>query len=172
MANQWFYAQAGQQRGPISQEDLQRLIATGQVGGEDLVWSEGMTNWSPASSVSALIPTGGAEQPPAPVPAPIPAPAPMPGAAPIQYQSSQPTYGVTPPKNYLVQSIIVTLCCCIPFGIVAIVYAAQVNSKFQAGDYAGAQEVSRKANFWGWTAFWCGLAVNIIVVALRVIREM
>lgn len=34
-----------------------------------------------------------------------------------------------PPKieNYLVPAILVTLCCCVPAGIVAIVYAAQVN---------------------------------------------
>ena len=35
--------------------------------------------------------------------------------------------------NYLVQAILVTLCCCLPFGIVAIVYAAQVNSKLDRG---------------------------------------
>ena len=41
-----------------------------------------------------------------------------------------------PPQvpNYLVHSIIATLCCCMPFGIVALVYSAQVNSKLAAGD--------------------------------------
>ena len=37
--------------------------------------------------------------------------------------------------NYLVQAILTTLFCCLPFGIVAIVYAAQVNTKIEAGDY-------------------------------------
>ena len=31
--------------------------------------------------------------------------------------------------NYLVQAILVTIFCCLPFGIVSIVYAAQVNGK-------------------------------------------
>ena len=39
-------------------------------------------------------------------------------------------------KNYLVESILVTICCCLPFGIAAIVFAAQVNGKLQAGDIA------------------------------------
>ena len=48
-------------------------------------------------------------------------------------------------QNYLVPAILVTLCCCVPAGIVAIVYAAQVNSKLGAGDIAGAQESARLA---------------------------
>lgn len=56
-------------------------------------------------------------------------------------------------KNYLVQSILVTLCCCVPAGIVAIIYAAQVNTKLAAGDVAGAQESSRQARLWSWVGF-------------------
>ena len=47
----------------------------------------------------------------------------------------------TPPMvipNYLVQAILVTVFCCLPFGIPAIVFAAQVNSKVAAGDIHGA----------------------------------
>lgn len=47
--------------------------------------------------------------------------------------------------NYLVQSILVTLFCCLPFGVVAIIYAAQVNSKLQVGDYEGAVKASNTA---------------------------
>src|SRR5689334_12417604 len=47
--------------------------------------------------------------------------------------------------NYLWQSIVVTLCCCLPLGIVSIIFAAQVNSKLAQGDIAGAQEASQKA---------------------------
>ena len=65
-------------------------------------------------------------------------------------------------NNYLVPAILVTLCCCIPFGIVAIVYAAQVNSKLSAGDVAGAQESARNARMWTWIAFGCGIVLSII----------
>ena len=60
--------------------------------------------------------------------------------------------------NYLVQAILVTICCCVPFGIPAIVYAAQVKSKLAAGDVSGAMESSRKAKMWSWIAFGLGLA--------------
>ena len=56
------------------------------------------------------------------------------------------------PKNYLVESILATLFCCFPIGIPAIVYAAQVNSKFAVGDFEGAQKASRNAKTW---TIWC-----------------
>jgi hypothetical protein len=64
--------------------------------------------------------------------------------------------------NYLVQSILVTLCCCLPLGVVAIIFAAQVNSKQAAGDYAGALDASQKAKMWCWIAFGCGLVATLI----------
>ena len=48
-------------------------------------------------------------------------------------------------SSHLAPAIIVTLLCCLPFGIVAIVYAAQVNGKLNAGDYTGALNASHKA---------------------------
>lgn len=68
----------------------------------------------------------------------------------------------TPIPNYLVQSILVTLCCCLPLGIVAIIFSAQVNSKLAAGDVAGAQEASANAKKWCWIAFGVGIALLII----------
>jgi hypothetical protein len=86
-----------------------------------------------------------------------PPPPPRPGSTP----------GVPPPgaliPNYLVQSILVTLCCCLPIGVVAIIFAAQVNSKLAAGDVTGAQEASRKARMFCWLAFGLGLVAFIII---------
>src|SRR5687768_13414206 len=39
-----------------------------------------------------------------------------------------------PPPTYLLQGILCTLCCCLPIGIVALIFSAQVKSKFAAGD--------------------------------------
>ena len=61
-------------------------------------------------------------------------------------------------------AILVTLCCCLPFGIVAIVYAAQVNSKFGVGDYAGAQVSSANAKKWFLIALISGLVVQVLWV--------
>jgi hypothetical protein len=61
--------------------------------------------------------------------------------------------------NYLVFAILTTVLCCLPTGIPAIVYAAQVNGKLQAGDLAGAQAASKNAKMWCWISFALGLAV-------------
>jgi len=76
------------------------------------------------------------------------------------------TSGVVPVTipNYLAQSILVTLFCCLPFGIPAIVYSAQVNGKIQAGDIPGAVDSSSKAKMWGWISFGVGLLVSICYV--------
>src|SRR5258708_18753527 len=55
--------------------------------------------------------------------------------------------GVTVP-NYLVFAILATVFCCLPAGVPAIVYAAQVNAKLQTGDVAGAQAASNNAKTW------------------------
>jgi hypothetical protein len=64
--------------------------------------------------------------------------------------------------NYLVQSILVTLFCCLPFGVVAIIYAAQVNSKLEAGDYNGAVKASADAKKWCWISFGTGIAATVL----------
>jgi hypothetical protein len=72
-------------------------------------------------------------------------------------------------ENYLVQSILVTLCCCVPAGIVAIVYAAQVNTKLAARDVAGAHESARLAKLWSWVGFGLGAAGGIVYAILAFI---
>ncbi|HYM62367.1 MAG TPA: CD225/dispanin family protein [Thermoanaerobaculia bacterium] len=73
--------------------------------------------------------------------------------------------------NYLVQSILVTLCCCLPFGVVAVVYAAQVNAKLQAGDLAGARDASDKAKMWSWIGFGLGLLSTLAYIGLMGVGE-
>lgn len=76
-----------------------------------------------------------------------------------------PTGVVTVPiPNYLWQSIVVTiLCCnCFPLGIVAIIFAAQVNDKLRRGDIQGAMQASKNAKMWCWITFGAGLLVILI----------
>lgn len=72
--------------------------------------------------------------------------------------------------NYLVQSILVTLCCCLPFGIVAIIYAAQVNSKLALGDIPGAMAASRNARTWCWVGFALGALASLGYAAVTMIN--
>jgi len=71
--------------------------------------------------------------------------------------------------NYLVQSILVTLFCCLPLGIVAIIKAAEVNTKLQAGDYEGALASSKQAKTFCWWSFGIGLGFTVIYVLLVVV---
>lgn len=76
-----------------------------------------------------------------------------------------PTISVVVPTtvpNYLVFAILVTVFCCLPLGIPAIVYAAQVNGKLQAGDLAGAQLASKNAKMWCLISAGVGLAICLL----------
>jgi len=69
-------------------------------------------------------------------------------------------------QNYLVFAILATVFCCLPAGIPAIVYAAQVNGKLQAGDLAGAQAASKNAKMWCLIALGVGLGGILLYVVL------
>ena len=65
-------------------------------------------------------------------------------------------------ENHLVLAVLTTLFCCLPFGIVSIVYSVQVNSALNARNYELAKINSQKAKYWGYLALWLGLALNLI----------
>lgn len=52
------------------------------------------------------------------------------------------------PDNYLALAIISTIFCCLPFGVVSIVYATQVESLYLQGRYEEAVDKSNKAFKW------------------------
>ena len=68
------------------------------------------------------------------------------------------------PKNHLALAVLTTLFCCLPFGIVSIVYAVQVNSALAARNYELAKINSEKAKYWGMMSLWIGLAINAISI--------
>ena len=73
--------------------------------------------------------------------------------------------------NYLAPSIIVTLFCCLPLGIPAILFSAQVNGKIQAGDIRGAMESSRRAKMWCLLSFGVGLVLDILFFLFYFVME-
>ncbi len=77
--------------------------------------------------------------------------------------------GTAPTNNYLVPAILTTVFCCLPAGIAAIVYAAQVNGKVQAGDLAGAQAAAKNAKMWSWISFGVGFVVVALYLLLVVV---
>lgn len=97
-----------------------------------------------------------------------------------QYQQSGPVYQSSYQQGtqinwipYLVLSIISTVCCCLPFGIVAIVFAAKINSAVSAGDYEAAEKAAKTAKIWIIVAIAVGIVWNIIqLVALGGLMDL
>jgi len=52
----WYYAEAGEQRGPITDAELSDLSKAGAIRDGTLVWREGMASWQPYGQVKG--PTG------------------------------------------------------------------------------------------------------------------
>ncbi len=70
--------------------------------------------------------------------------------------------------NYLIPAIL-SLVCCWPLSIVAIIFAAQVNGKVASGDIQGAMEASKKAKLFSFIAIGIGLVLGILYVLIFVV---
>src|SRR3954452_10134980 len=85
---EWYYVEAGKQAGPVTEADLDKLVSSGRIRADTLVWREGMPNWQPVGVVrpgvapSAAGPAAASFSPAAP---------PMAGAVPV---GSAPAAGV------------------------------------------------------------------------------
>lgn len=80
-----------------------------------------------------------------------------------QYQYAQ--YNHEEPVNwipYLILSIISTVCCCIPVGIVAIFYTVKINTAVSSGDAESARHAANMAKIWIIVAVVVGIVVDLI----------
>ena len=84
-----------------------------------------------------------------------------------QYAEQQPQQDEVPPcpPTNLVWAIIATVLCCMPAGIVGIVYALKVTSRYRMGDIKGAERASETG------AWWCiaSIILGIIVPPLMML---
>ena len=69
---------------------------------------------------------------------------------------------------YLILSIISTLCCCLPFGVVGIVFSEKINSAMLAGNLEEAQNNAKMARIWIIVSFAIGLLTWLIYMVLIV----
>lgn len=152
MDTEYFIIIDGQQKGPLSIEQLKAE----SIAPETMVWRQGMINWQPASTVPDLKVIF---QPTPPN---------------FESTTSEPTFNNEPtvtnmpdkPKSWLVESILATLFCCLPFGIVGLVNAANVDSKFSKGDYEGAAKSAAEAKRWTMVSLIIGIIVTVICAAI------
>lgn len=132
----YFYIDSNnEQKGPISPMQFSMYNITPDT----FVWCEGMNDWTRAGSVAELhdcFTTRQAQTPP-------PYTNNNYDQQPSQQRPMQPC-----PDSNLVWAILTTLFCCLPLGIVAIVYACKVNDRYMMGDIQGAIDASEKAKKW------------------------
>ena len=62
----------------------------------------------------------------------------------------------------ITSAVLSLFCCCIPFGIVPVIFAAQVGTKLANGDFEGAQSSSANAKLWSWICI--GVALGIFAL--------
>lgn len=161
----WYYSKDGHQNGPVAESELRAKLASGEISRANLVWKDGMPDWLPASAVAELRMPPEMAMPNLPGRGgPLVTP-----YAPPQTSSSQAfhpsgVYRGAEISTNLWQSIAVTLLCCLPFGIVAIVYAAKVDGYKAQGDFAGAMVAAASSRKW------CNISVisylGIVVFAI------
>lgn len=85
-----------------------------------------------------------------------------------QQWNPPPPPNTPPPNNNLVLAIIATVIsvmfCCVPHGVVSLIFASQVNKKAAAGDLQGALDSARQAKLWAFVSI--ALAVVGLVIAI------
>ena len=153
----WIYRD-GLQRGPFTIEELADMNLTPDTP----VWYEGLDNWITAAEAPGLAPflttrNDGADN--RPVDVEYTEADSSAGAAfssnqfgPQQTQEPLRSHACEQsrpqsecPPTYLAWSIIVTICCCLPLGIAAIIYSGKVKPCWQQGDERGAYKASETA---------------------------
>lgn len=145
MAKIWIQLD-GRQQGPFSLDELRGM----NILPDTPVWYEGLPQWTFAAAApltATLFSSANAGFQPREAY----------GAASWTANPQASASDVVCPPTYLVWAILVTLCCCIPFGIVAIFYATQVTSRFVNHDYEGARKASDRAQLWIILALVAGL---------------
>ena len=125
----------------------------------DMVWREGMPDWVAASTVPELS----VAVPGVPQAAPtLRQPGRVAQASPYVSPVASPYAPGMLIPNYLWQSIVVTIFCCWPCGIPAIVYAAKVDGLKLSGNINGAMEASANAKKWCYISLFSWIGVMVL----------
>lgn len=86
-----------------------------------------------------------------------------------QYPGYQGGTAAAKPNNNLVLAIVCLILCCLPLGVVSLIFALQVDGKWNQGDYQGAQDSAQKAKTWALVGIIGGAVINIALVIVYVL---
>lgn len=151
----YFYSNGTNSFGPFTIEELKEKGITR----ETKVWFQELIVWKPAGEVPELAEIFKL------VPPSI-------TKTNFNYNIVENINNQKPPKTWLVESILVTLFCCLPFGIAGIVNASKVESRFYAGDIEGANRLSEDAKKWTTIGFWLGVIIGVIYLIFIIVSAV
>ncbi len=105
---------------------------------------------------------------------PRPTPVPPPETAdgdPYRQPSRAPVYppGQPPIKNWFIESVLVTILCCMPLGIGGIINAASVDRLASYGDFEGARRAASRARNFVLAAVVTGVLSTLVYVVMQFI---
>lgn len=171
--NNWYVQKGNQRLGPMSLEAIQSMASSGQLAPNDYVWTDGMANWQPASTQSWF---GSVPQPPAPPYMQSSSSYPYGGQQQMQ-QFGQPgmSYGGPAPgpepPSLTGWAIAVMLLCCLPGGIVGLVYGNKAKTEWAKGNFAAAQSAFNTGKMWLMISAGLGVVITIFYVIAMVAAQ-
>ena len=95
-----------------------------------------------------------------------------------QQWNPPPAPGTTtpPPSNNLALAIIATVVsvmfCCLPHGLVSLIFALQVDKKAQAGDLVGAINAAKQAKMWAIISIAVSVVFLVIGIAFGILNAV
>jgi len=85
---------------------------------------------------------------------------------PPPYGAPQGGYPAQQPESNLVWGVLCAVLCCLPFGVVSIVYSSKVSGLWMQGRYAEAQTAADNAKKWAIWGAAAGVVVGIIYAVI------
>lgn len=143
--NEYHYSANGKPCGPVSKEQLIQLYNSGKVNASTLVWCQGMADWQKLSTVIPVAKKPAVGKP----------------------NLTQLSVGSMPDSG-LTYAILVTIFCCWPFGIPAIVQAAKVGGLWRSGQYSQARAMAARSKYWSTWSLVLGIISAIVNTFLLV----
>lgn len=178
---QYWINHKGVQSGPVDLDALKEMGLTSAA----YVWHEGLSDWVKITQLPELqglyemvgepvhepqsVTTGTPieETTQAQIGTPIDEITQAQMGTPMQPQcGEEPLIDEPCPSTNLVWAIVATVLCCVPFGIVAIVYANKVTKLYKAGDIYGAKSASETSMWWTIAAIVVGVVWRPLLYTL------
>jgi hypothetical protein len=139
----YYYTDGKERFGPFTLAEFR----TRNITRDTLVWREGLIDWMPAGNLSELESLFIQNIAQEPVPTPVHA---------LHSMADM-------PKSWLVESILITIVCCLPLGIVGIILSIKMETLWKFGEYKAAQMLSDEAGRWVRIGFFVGIVLWILM---------